>query len=50
MAGMEAEVATPKHAQSCFGRLFDEKAFLEKLIMINCETHDFKISLSDIGP
>ena len=42
MAVTEAEVAIPKNAQSCFGRLFDEKAFLEEEMMVHMSNMDSK--------
>ena len=50
MAVVDTERATPENAQSCFGRLFGEKAFLKKEMMVKYEQYEFEIPLREIIP
>ena len=50
MAVVDTERATPENAQSCFGRLFGEKAFLKKEMMVKYEQYEFEVPLREIIP
>ena len=50
MAVVDTERATPENAQSCFGRLFGEKAFLKKEMMVKYEQYEFEIPQREIIP
>ena len=50
MAVVDTERATSENAQSCFGRLFGEKAFLKKEMMVKYEQYEFEVPLREIIP